>query len=88
MTKALMLMLRQVTAGEQELKRAPLPCRNVITALLDYLDTLPTSTTDYGDIMRTGSAVCSARMFYSHGRSSVSCRLKDMAVDAYTNTLL
>eukprot|EP00873_Tetraselmis_striata_P014330 jgi/Tetstr1/434594/TSEL_023685.t1 len=77
------LQIRQLNTIA-ELRRAPLPC-DVITAILD-LAALPTSTTYYGNILRDGTAVCLAFMFYSHGESSVSCRLHDMAIDDHNIT--
>eukprot|EP00873_Tetraselmis_striata_P021243 jgi/Tetstr1/441507/TSEL_029738.t1 len=77
------LQIRQLNTIE-ELRRAPLPC-DVITAILD-LAALPTSTTYYGNILRDGTAVCLAFMFYSHGECSVSCRLHDMAIDDHNIT--
>eukprot|EP00873_Tetraselmis_striata_P014390 jgi/Tetstr1/434654/TSEL_023745.t1 len=41
--------------------------RNVITDLFDDMAALPTSTTDYGNILREDANVCSTFMFYSAG---------------------
>eukprot|EP00873_Tetraselmis_striata_P033338 jgi/Tetstr1/453602/TSEL_040559.t1 len=70
----------------EELRRPPLPCY-VITNILNDLATLPTTTTDYGNILRDCAAVCLTFMFYSLGESNVSCRLRDMDVDAHNITL-
>eukprot|EP00873_Tetraselmis_striata_P005476 jgi/Tetstr1/425740/TSEL_016160.t1 len=66
----------------EELRRVvPLPC----DVILDILDDLaPATTTDYGNMVRDGAAVCWTFMFYSRGDSNVSCRLiRDLAVDAH-----
>eukprot|EP00873_Tetraselmis_striata_P027511 jgi/Tetstr1/447775/TSEL_035105.t1 len=41
----------------EELRRAPLPC-DVNTDILDNIAALPTTTTDYKNIFRDGTAIC------------------------------
>eukprot|EP00873_Tetraselmis_striata_P001592 jgi/Tetstr1/421856/TSEL_012756.t1 len=79
------LQIRQLKTSE-ELWRAPLPC-DVITDILDDLATLLMTTPGYGTILRTGAAVYSTFMFYSRGEPSISCRLRNMAVDTHNITL-
>eukprot|EP00873_Tetraselmis_striata_P044352 jgi/Tetstr1/464616/TSEL_009370.t1 len=72
----------------EELPRGPLPC-DAITGTLDDLATLPMTTPGYGTILRDeGAAVCSTFVFYSRGESSVSFRLRNMAVDTHNITIL
>eukprot|EP00873_Tetraselmis_striata_P041660 jgi/Tetstr1/461924/TSEL_007002.t1 len=80
------LRIRQLKTSE-ELRRARLPCDAIID-ILDDLATLPTTITDYDNILRDGAAVCSKFMLYSRGESNASCRLRDMVVDAHNNTLV
>eukprot|EP00873_Tetraselmis_striata_P034587 jgi/Tetstr1/454851/TSEL_004039.t1 len=79
------IQIRQLKTSE-ELRRAHPPCDG-ITDNLDDLATLPTTTNNYGMVLCDGAAVCSTFMFSSHGGSNVSCRLRDMAVDAHNITL-
>eukprot|EP00873_Tetraselmis_striata_P015768 jgi/Tetstr1/436032/TSEL_024911.t1 len=78
------LQLRQLTTNKA-FRRATLPCNIIID--LDDLAALPTSTTDYGNILPPGAAMCSKFMVYSRGESGVSWRLHDMAGDAHNVTL-
>eukprot|EP00873_Tetraselmis_striata_P046368 jgi/Tetstr1/466632/TSEL_011120.t1 len=78
------LQIRKLKPSE-DLRRAPSPC-DVITDILDDLAALPTTNTDYGNILCGGAAIRSTFMFYSRCESSVSCRLRDMDVDAHSIT--
>eukprot|EP00873_Tetraselmis_striata_P035256 jgi/Tetstr1/455520/TSEL_042344.t1 len=84
------LRIRQLKTTKK-LRRAPLPC-DIIADILDNLAVFPTTTTDYGNILRHGVAVCPTFTFYSRSPvvslSSQTCRLRDMDVDAHNITLL
>eukprot|EP00873_Tetraselmis_striata_P039205 jgi/Tetstr1/459469/TSEL_004836.t1 len=84
------LQIRQLKTSE-ELRRTPLiPCDVITTDILDDLATLPMIITPgYGTILREGAAVYSQTfMLYSRGESSVSCRIRDMAMDIHNITLV